>query len=402
MMGRLCNVIHSSRAGIVMVAVQMVNTGVNILFKLVAEDGAKLRILIAYRFLFASAFMVPLALISGRKNRTKLTWAILFQSFLCGLFGGVLAQNLYLESLALTSATFASAMSNLVSVITFILGILFGLERLNLERVAGKAKVLGTFMGIGGAMVLTFYKGTEIDIWSTHIDLLHHDQHQSEVRKSENHILGCILALGSCMSAASWLIIQAKMSETYQCHYITTALTCVMSAIQAVSLALCMERDWNQWKLGWNINLLTVSYSGIVASGIMVTLIVWCVHLKGPLFVSSFNPLMLVSVAILGSLVLDEKLHLGSILGAVLIVCGLYAVLWGKGKEMKEIYKLEPSESPQQSELIDIIVKSPKDVSISSSSGGGSGDTMASTGPDSLSASNAGVDGEVTHNTISS
>lgn len=85
-----------------------------------------------------------------------------------------------------------------------------------------------------------------------------------------------------------------------------------------------------------------------------------------------------------------------------MIVCGLYAVLWGKGKEMKEIYKLEPSESPQQSELIDIIVKSPKDVSISSSSGGGSGDTMASTGPDSLSASNAGVDGKVTHNTISS
>lgn len=85
------------------------------------------------------------------------------------------------------------------------------LERLNLERIGGKTKVLGTFMGIGGAMVLTFYKGTEIDIWSTHIDLLRRDQHQSEVRKPENHLLGCILALGSCMSSALWLIIQVIM-----------------------------------------------------------------------------------------------------------------------------------------------------------------------------------------------
>lgn len=48
-----------------------------------------------------------------------------------------------------------------------------------------------------------------------------------------------------------------------------------------------------------------------MASGLMSALIYWCVHLKGPLFTSLFNPLMLIVVAFLGSLFLDEKLYLG-------------------------------------------------------------------------------------------
>ena len=65
-MGYLCNVIQSSKPGILMVVGQMVYAGMNILYKLVSENGVNLRILIAYRMLFATAFMVPLALIFER------------------------------------------------------------------------------------------------------------------------------------------------------------------------------------------------------------------------------------------------------------------------------------------------------------------------------------------------
>ncbi|XP_059646588.1 WAT1-related protein At1g68170-like [Cornus florida] len=126
------------------------------------------------------------------------------------------------------------------------------------------------------------------------------------------------------------------MLQRYSCHYSTAALISVMGAIQAVGFALCMERDWSRWKLGWNIRLATTFYSGIVASGLTITLTAWCVRMRGPLFASIFSLLVLVLVAIACSLLLDEKLHLGSILGAVLIFCGLYAMLWGKGKEMKK------------------------------------------------------------------
>ncbi|KAM1135334.1 hypothetical protein ACFX2I_044377 [Malus domestica] len=356
-----CNALHGLKPVLLMVVVQFAFAGVNVLYKLAANDGMNLRILVAYRFIFATAFILPIALFIERKSRPKLTWMVLLQGFLSGLFGGSLSQNLYIESLALTSATFASAIVQLTPAITFILAITFRLENLSLRSPAGKAKMLGTLMGIGGAMLLTFYKGVEFNIWSTHVDLLHSHLASSPHTDSGNRLLGCLLALGSCFCYATWLIIQTKMSATYTCYYSSTALMSAMGSIQAVGFALCKEREWSQWKLGWNIRLLTAAYSGTMATGLSVTFIALCIRMRGPLFVSVFNPLMLVLVAIVGSLVLDEKLHLGSVLGAVLIVIGLYAVLWGKGKEIEKMSNSVPSTSfhHQDSGSIDIVVMSP-------------------------------------------
>jgi hypothetical protein len=57
------------------------------------------------------------------------------------------------------------------------------------------------------------------------------------------------------------LAAQAKMSKEYPSHYSSTALMSTMGAIQATAFGLCVERDWSQWKLGWNIRLLAVAYS---------------------------------------------------------------------------------------------------------------------------------------------
>ncbi|KAK7246805.1 hypothetical protein RIF29_41675 [Crotalaria pallida] len=202
--------------------------------------------------------------------------------------------------------------------------------------------MVGTIIGIGGAMVMTFYKGIQLKIWSSHINLSGSHQQNSHVttRKAElgRQVLGVVCAFGSSFSYAIWLIIQGLMSKDakeYPSHYSSTALMCTMAAIQSTVFALCVEREWRQWKLGWNVRLLTVVYSGIVASGAMVIAIAWCVEKRGPLFVSIFSPLMLVLVVILASLTLAEKLYLGSVLGSALIVCGLYMVLWGKKKEAK-------------------------------------------------------------------
>ncbi|EYU35419.1 hypothetical protein MIMGU_mgv1a008496mg [Erythranthe guttata] len=289
-------------------------------------------------------------LVVERKNRPKLTKKIALQAFVSALFGGSMAQNLYAESLVLTSATFVAAMTNLIPAITFILAIFFRMERVGLKTMAGKAKVVGTTMCIGGAMLLTFFKGCEVNIWSTHFDLLHKHQHPgghvaAAQRKPINNVLGPLLALVCCLSASISLIIQAKMSEEYPCHYSSTALISVMGSFQAVVFALFTEKDFSQWKLGWNLRLLTVAYMGIVASGLMWAFIMSCVRMRGPLFVSVFNPLLLVLVALAGSLLLNEKLHLGSVIGAAIIICGLYTVLWGKSKEVKKITRLVPTKS---------------------------------------------------------
>ncbi|XP_062030709.1 WAT1-related protein At1g25270-like [Rosa rugosa] len=363
----LCNALHGLKLVLLMVAVQVTFAGVNVLYKLAANDGMNTNLVIAYRFLFATAFLTPFALYFERKSRPKLTWMVVLQAFLCGLFGGAMSQNMYIASIALTSATFTCAITQLIPAITFVLAVIFRLERLNLRSMGGKAKVLGTLMGIGGAMLLTFYKGVEINIWSTHVDLLHTSHQPSRHVAAHNsrtdftdRILSCLLALGSSLGYALWLIIQAKMGERYPCYYSSTALMSLMGSIQSVGFALCMERDWNQWKLGWNIRLLAVAYTGIVATGISVTIIALCVRMKGPLFVSVFNPLVLVLVAFVGSLLLDEKLHLGSVLGSILIVGGLYTVLWGKSKDIK-MKSVPRSFEEEFAESLEIVTRSPDD-----------------------------------------
>ncbi|KAK8522291.1 hypothetical protein V6N12_056007 [Hibiscus sabdariffa] len=85
-MGQIIKILHELKPATLMVLVQVVFAGLNVLYKLAASDGMSLRIIVAYRFVFASAVMVPLALIIERK-RPKLTWTILVQAFLCALLG---------------------------------------------------------------------------------------------------------------------------------------------------------------------------------------------------------------------------------------------------------------------------------------------------------------------------
>ncbi|XP_010911986.1 WAT1-related protein At1g25270 isoform X2 [Elaeis guineensis] len=352
--GQLCAVLEGLKPAGGMVLVQVVFAGVNVFYKLAINDGMDMRVLVTYRFLFASVFLGPLAFFLERKSRPKITWKVLMLASLCGLFGGSLAQNLYVSSMKLTSATFASAMTNLIPAITFILAVLFRLESLGIHSLSGQAKVLGTIFGISGAMLLTFYRGVDINIWSTNINLLksHSEGAAAPHQEPGNHVMGSLLAVASCVCYAIWLIIQAKMMKEYPCHYSTTALMCLMGTVQSIIFALCVERDWEQWRLCFDIRLLAVIYSGVVGSGLILTVLAWCIKKKGPLYASIFNPLMLVIVALLSSLLLNEKLHLGSVLGAVLIVIGLYIVLWGKGREAAKVGELSADES------IDVIIVS--------------------------------------------
>ncbi|KAK7847504.1 wat1-related protein [Quercus suber] len=279
-------------------------------------------------------------------------------------------------------------MSNLNPAITFVLATSVGLEKPAVGTLGGMTRIAGTVVGIGGAMLFTLYRGVKIDLWSTHVDLLHCQEHVAPSHPgSSRHVIGALFCLASSLSYALWLIIQAKMNESYPCLYSGAALICTMSFLQSIVFALCTERDWSQWKLSWDLRLLTAAYSGIVCSGVVVAVIAWCIQARGPMFISIFNPLSLVIVALgivcsgvvvaviawciqargpmfisifnplslvivalVGSLVLEEELHLGSILGATLIVCGLYMVLWGKSREMKMINQPEPSKISQESQ----------------------------------------------------
>ncbi|XP_027919618.1 WAT1-related protein At1g68170-like [Vigna unguiculata] len=297
---------------LVMVMMQIANAWVNILYELALKDGMNCSIIVAYRYVFATVFISPLALIIERNKRSNMTWMILFHAFLGGLIGGTVAQNLSVESITLTSATFTTAMSNLGPGITFIVLLCFRLEKLNLITRGGKMKIIGTIIGISGATIMTFIKGPEIKLTTWfHVHRNDHNVLQRDTISGSKNILGALASLGTQVSNALWLINQTKLTERYPYPYSSTALVTLMGALLSLSFAFCVERDLSEWRLGWNVRLFTVAYSGTVTSGVMYVAYSWCLRRKGPLFVSIFSPLMLVIVAFAGSTILDEKLYLG-------------------------------------------------------------------------------------------
>ncbi|TKY74152.1 WAT1-related protein [Spatholobus suberectus] len=57
---------------------------------------------------------------------------------------------------------------------------------------------------------------------------------------------------------------------------------------------------------------------------------------KGPLYVAMFKPLGIVFAVIMGIPFLGDSLYLGSVIGAIIVVIGFYAVIWGKSQEKVE------------------------------------------------------------------
>ncbi|KAG7013491.1 WAT1-related protein, partial [Cucurbita argyrosperma subsp. argyrosperma] len=151
------------------------------------------------------------------------------------------------------------------------------LEVVDLRNPRGIAKVLGTLVSLGGAMVMTFYKGPIIrNLWHPLI----HMQHTATHHVHENWLKGSVLTVSSCISWALSYIMQ-----------------------------------------------------GIVGSALVVYIQLWCTEKKGPVFATMYSPLGAVLVALLAYFVLGQRLYVGSIVGGVIVVVGLYLLLWGKEDE---------------------------------------------------------------------
>lgn len=80
------------------------------------------------------------------------------------------------------------------------------LERMRLRSTAGKVKVLGTLLCVGGTMIVSLYKGKALHLWPTHLLKLHHGAKGAE---DHHHWLrGTLFLVCSCLSYAFWFITQ--------------------------------------------------------------------------------------------------------------------------------------------------------------------------------------------------
>jgi hypothetical protein len=81
------------------------------------------------------------------------------------------------------------------------------LEQVDLSRRHGLAKVMGTVVSIGGATVITLYKGLPLFNLNLNIKSLVTLSSSSLIL---NWTLGCIFILGHCLSWSGWMVLQVS------------------------------------------------------------------------------------------------------------------------------------------------------------------------------------------------
>ncbi|KAF5960259.1 hypothetical protein HYC85_001468 [Camellia sinensis] len=243
-----------------------------------------------------------------------------------------MAMGLFYYGLRDTTATYATNFLNLIPVATFVFSIIAGMEKLRLRTKAGKVKTGGAILCLTGALTISLYKGKSFYIGH------HTTNHQIISHKVNHHWTHGSLFLGfSVLSYAAWFVVQAKLFKEFPYKYWATMLTCIIGFMQSTVIGLWLDNSKASWSFGWNIQLITIIYSGALATAASFCLISWTIRHRGPTYPSMFNPLALIFIAIAETLFLDEPITVGSLLGMLLIVSGLYSFLWGKNKESKII-----------------------------------------------------------------
>ncbi|KAL8171214.1 hypothetical protein V2J09_023018 [Rumex salicifolius] len=169
-------------------------------------------------------------------------------------------QNLYYVGMKYTTASFVTALCNILPAFTFIMAWIFRLEKVNLRKIRSQAKVLGTVVTVGGAMLMTLIKGPDLGLpWTKD----GHSSHAASVVPSpHDQIKGAIMISIGCICWACFVILQAMTLQSYPAELSLTALICGAGTVQGLIVALAMERgNTSIWALHFDTKLLACVYS---------------------------------------------------------------------------------------------------------------------------------------------
>ncbi|KAE8735161.1 WAT1-related protein [Hibiscus syriacus] len=180
-------------------------------------------------------------------------------------------------------------------------------------------------------MLMSLMNGPKLQLPWTNSN---HHQISSTAGTQQHPIRGAIMITVGCFCWASFIVLQATTLKSYPAELSLTALICLAGTIQGSIVALIMDAgNPTVWYIHFDSKLLAAVYSGILCSGLAYYIQGTIMRSRGPVFVTAFNPLSTVIVAILSSFILSETLYLGRVIGAIVIVIGLYLVLWGKSQD---------------------------------------------------------------------
>nr|CAB3495740.1 unnamed protein product [Digitaria exilis] len=120
-----------------------------------------------------------------------------------------------------------------------------------------------------------------------------------------------------CGNVASWCLVSRRK----------LLLRCCLS-----SHTVFATNGFHEWALT-KTEIIAVLYAGIFASCMNFAITKWANKILGPFPVALYKPLQPACSTILSIIFLGDPLYVGSIIGGVIVIAGLYLVTWARYNE---------------------------------------------------------------------
>ncbi|XP_057758938.1 WAT1-related protein At5g40240-like [Arachis stenosperma] len=332
---------------VVLVANECSNTGLFTLFKAASNGGMSNYVFVPYAYSVSTIVLCPITFFYRRSRVVPpLSFSIISKIALLGVIG-CSSQMLGYAGISYSNPTLSSAISNLIPAFTFILAIICRMEKIDVKTRTTQAKIVGSIISIGGAFIVTFYKGPSIII-ADDSPSLHLVQRLNGNFESvdTNWVIGGFLLTTGNILLTLWFILQVEILKEFPDELSMVCFYNLFAAIFAYAFGLIAETNPSAWKLRLDLSLVSIVCIGIFNKFLSSAIYAWGIHLKGPVYVAMFKPLSIVIAVAMGIMFLGDILHVGSIIGATVTSIGFYTVMWGKAAEEKEEEVVGSPESP--------------------------------------------------------
>ncbi|BBN11495.1 hypothetical protein MPTK1_5g12400 [Marchantia polymorpha subsp. ruderalis] len=335
---------ESARVQLALLTVQLGYGIYYVLTKSAMSGGVNQFVFAVYRDVIALSLIVPLAYFTEKDKRTPLTLQTSLLIFVLGITGIFLQQTLFLAGLAFTNTAFAAAMQNAIPVFTFLIAVVCKIEVIRFSKPDGLAKVVGILAAVVGSFTMCLYKGTILFGDDPAAGTTQGEQ-EDVARSSDTDgflttlflgfgidywQIGALCLVANCFCMGAYSNLQIPTLRRFPAPISLTALCICVGASALLATGLASVSQASDWVLSSSGNIVSVIYAGAIASGLNFSLQTWANQRGGPVLVAAYIPLQTVFSGFLGLMILDDPLYLGSVIGAALILLGLYLVIWGQ------------------------------------------------------------------------